>query len=98
MKTKAMAVVFLGLTCFGCCGVPQNIKDAIAGNEKTIKEDTDLINFMTAQESDIWAKVFEKHHGACEKCKDEKEMRLHLKLRAQANCVRAMKLKEWAKK
>lgn len=95
MKTGIVIVVLL-LLC-GCKGVPDGIKDAIKGNEKTIVENCEVWNLIT-KHGEPWGPLFEEHKKTCKKCEDIAGMQLHLRLRAQAHTVRAKKLVEWAEK
>ena len=93
---KIILIAVLAVLC-GCNGVPDGIKEAIKGNEITISEDCATWNIIT-KHKEPWEVLFEEHKKTCKKCDDVDGMLLHLRLRAQANVVRAAKLTEWSQK
>jgi hypothetical protein len=85
------------------CGVPTEVKTAICGNELTVKENTATWNKILAEDTFKWEDLYQEHLKTCKKsdgtkCKDIKEMRLHLRLRQQAHYLRSKMLKDWSEK
>jgi len=94
MKKAFIAAIAI-LILAGC--VPETIKEAIRGNEETVRQDTETWGvILKSQPEEMWDLLLTHHKKTCDKCATIEDMKQHLLLREQAHWLRASKLKEWA--